>query len=69
LISFVNHRDLPSSTVIVQSLPISSKTSAIRFQTSSSCAEIVATCLIFSSLSHIFLAFFSISSTSLSTAL
>jgi Ca2+/Na+ antiporter len=32
--------------VIVPSFPISSITSAIKLQTSSSCAEIVATCLI-----------------------
>jgi hypothetical protein len=69
LISFVRPNDFHSSTVIVQSLPISSNTSAIRFPTSSSCADIVATCLIFSLLSPIFLAFFSISSTNLSTAL
>jgi hypothetical protein len=69
LISFVSPRDFHSSTVIVPSLPISSNTSAIRSPTSSSCAEIVATCLIFSLLSPIFLAFFSISSTNLSTAL
>ena len=52
--------DFHSSTVIVQSFPISSKMSAIRFPTSSSCAEIVATCLIFSLLSQICCAFWAI---------
>jgi hypothetical protein len=68
LISFVSPIDFPSSTVIVPSFQISSITSAISDHTSSSCADIVATCFISSLVFKVFACLAS-SSTSLSTVL
>gem|GEM_PF-6182246 len=68
MISFVRPIDFHSSTVIVSSFHISSITSAIRDPTSSSCADMVATCLISSFVFKVF-AFLPNSSINLLTVL